>query len=636
MAQTIDIFSSLQLARTADGGFFETCRNEEEVVCPAFDEERQCVVELHIAHSEGPTATSIVVFERLACRAVGLKPHPNLTKVHEYGEDDGANFFVCEFVDGEELGAYLNRCGPLPTELTLRIMRDAARGLLACSNAVPVLAGLDLFRSKVILSGNSLAGFGLKIGGFGFGDPKAEELPASTVHRYYVGALARLGVWAMTGRHIRHGELDSESLAALDPLLHELLDALDGDEPIAESLDDACQLIQTAFEAFRPKGLERFPAALVPKLPLQPILVERSAISSYLGPDSQLDGDPFDGRTPYRLRTIDADSKETGVVQVLPESEFLPERVSDDLLAALRQGNALDHPNLIRLLDYWPSENCAFFIEEEVGHIDLAALIKWQKSLSPVEVLEILEQLESASQQAATCGLTIHPTGAGQVVIHFLDPRFSSDDPTVTKLVESPLSDWPDFRIKVRTYPTFLSLVRPANELLAEPPDGAKAFAWWAQRLLGGNEPPKVRSLLSDVLSGRAGALIQSGSEFHQAFRSLIEDPEPKPEAIPLESGRTFIAGLTGKQSTQPSESESHPDEFTDEDEPAEQAPGLAEVLFQEEADEDNTDDQNLAGNEAKPHSPLGNFLLTLLVVVIALLLAAIFAQLSGEAFWLK
>ena len=147
----VDTFSNLRLARTAEGGFFELQRNQEEVVCPAFDERRNCLVELHIANAEGPKAADPEVFARVAGAAKRLR-HPNLAAVYEFGEDEGASYYISEFVDGEALESYLVRCGTLPWALVLRLLRDAIRGLAACAGSIPVLAGLDLLQAKVVLS----------------------------------------------------------------------------------------------------------------------------------------------------------------------------------------------------------------------------------------------------------------------------------------------------------------------------------------------------------------------------------------------------------------------------------------------------------------------------------------------------
>ena len=57
--------------------------------------------------------------------------HPNVCRVHEYVEDEGARFLVRELVDGRDLRAVLRRRGPLPPELACEIALELAHGLSA-------------------------------------------------------------------------------------------------------------------------------------------------------------------------------------------------------------------------------------------------------------------------------------------------------------------------------------------------------------------------------------------------------------------------------------------------------------------------------------------------------------------------
>jgi serine/threonine protein kinase len=56
--------------------------------------------------------------------------HPNVCRIHEYGEDGGLRFLVMELVDGRDLTRIL-RDGPLPKERALEIAIQAAEALSA-------------------------------------------------------------------------------------------------------------------------------------------------------------------------------------------------------------------------------------------------------------------------------------------------------------------------------------------------------------------------------------------------------------------------------------------------------------------------------------------------------------------------
>ena len=70
-------------------------------------------------------------FRREAAAAARLPHHPNVVPVYDYGTDDelGLDYIVMELLRGEDLASRLQRAGPPPLELALRILQQAARGV---------------------------------------------------------------------------------------------------------------------------------------------------------------------------------------------------------------------------------------------------------------------------------------------------------------------------------------------------------------------------------------------------------------------------------------------------------------------------------------------------------------------------
>ncbi|MBX3182042.1 MAG: serine/threonine protein kinase [Polyangiaceae bacterium] len=67
-------------------------------------------------------------------RLVGAIRHPNVVEVYEVGEVDGVMFLAMEWVEGDSLHALIAESGkrrPIPPEMAVRIIADAARGLHA-------------------------------------------------------------------------------------------------------------------------------------------------------------------------------------------------------------------------------------------------------------------------------------------------------------------------------------------------------------------------------------------------------------------------------------------------------------------------------------------------------------------------
>jgi serine/threonine-protein kinase len=68
-------------------------------------------------------------FEREA-RATAELLHPNTIRVFDYGStEDGLLYYVMELLEGETLGAHVERLGPLPPARAVHIMGQAARAL---------------------------------------------------------------------------------------------------------------------------------------------------------------------------------------------------------------------------------------------------------------------------------------------------------------------------------------------------------------------------------------------------------------------------------------------------------------------------------------------------------------------------
>src|SRR5262245_50194921 len=66
-------------------------------------------------------------FEREARAIAGLN-HPNICALHDVGRDEGIDFLVMEYVEGETLSQHLRK-GPLPTEQLLRTAVEIATAL---------------------------------------------------------------------------------------------------------------------------------------------------------------------------------------------------------------------------------------------------------------------------------------------------------------------------------------------------------------------------------------------------------------------------------------------------------------------------------------------------------------------------
>ena len=66
-------------------------------------------------------------FDREA-RSISSLAHPNICHLYDVGHQDGTDFLVMEFLEGETLASRIQK-GPMPTEQVLKVGTDICEGL---------------------------------------------------------------------------------------------------------------------------------------------------------------------------------------------------------------------------------------------------------------------------------------------------------------------------------------------------------------------------------------------------------------------------------------------------------------------------------------------------------------------------
>jgi serine/threonine protein kinase/WD40 repeat protein len=98
-------------------------------------------------------------FDREA-RAISSLNHPNICTLHDVGHQDGIDFLVMEFLDGETLADRLRK-GPLPTEQVLKIGIEICEGLERAHKSGVVHRDLKPGNVMLTKTGAKLMDFGL-------------------------------------------------------------------------------------------------------------------------------------------------------------------------------------------------------------------------------------------------------------------------------------------------------------------------------------------------------------------------------------------------------------------------------------------------------------------------------------------
>jgi len=169
-------------------------------------------VALKVLHEQFTAEDDYVERFRREARSVAQLSHPNVVTVIDRGEQDGRQFIVFEYVDGENLKTLVERNGPLPEGEAVELALQIARALgFAHEHG---LVHRDVKPQNVLLNGDGRA----KVTDFGI----ARSLEVQ-------GGLTQTGTVMGTSDYIapeqaRGGKVDAQSdIYSLGAVLYELL-----------------------------------------------------------------------------------------------------------------------------------------------------------------------------------------------------------------------------------------------------------------------------------------------------------------------------------------------------------------------------------------------------------------------------
>jgi serine/threonine-protein kinase len=112
-------------------------------------------VALKILHEHYTADEDYVERFRREARAVAALSHPNIVTVIDRGDENGRQFIVFEYIEGENLKRLIERRGPLPVTEALELAVQVARGLSFAHHQG--LVHRDVKPQNVLLNGNGEA-----------------------------------------------------------------------------------------------------------------------------------------------------------------------------------------------------------------------------------------------------------------------------------------------------------------------------------------------------------------------------------------------------------------------------------------------------------------------------------------------
>jgi len=682
----LQTFRQYRISQDRSGGTVELWRSGTEVACLAVDSLRHQFVELHVVTGAAEKQMEARNFQQLIQLAVPLR-HRNLLGVIEGGEDEGANFFITEFLDGERFDTWLARCNPLPPWLALQTIGQIVEGLCVLAPHPRLLAGVELLNCGISLNGENSGDLTARVCDIGLSSPPSRPPDPRQLEARLIQETGRLLLYMLTGA-MPQGPAESLDLAslAIAPELGFLLGTIfmPSMQHHPRTLEQLRTLVERCARDLSPELAarpEKIPAAMRPRLPLLAHFMTGAGVADIAGDECTVDTRAFDAMDPYRHRATQRATRTPLMVQLLPPDRLMPPEYGKMIVQAGEQIRAQEHPHLLRVLAWDEKEHPEVLVEEYPGRWNLESMVRLRGRLEPAEVLLVLEQMEAAVKEAESIGLVPVLRSPWQVMVQFIAAGGEEALPPQSELSRTPLSAWPAFRLKVRTWPLTLNFTQPERfnpeRLIYREPGAvehhqasrgasfaqqpsARDYALLAIWMLGGSAhiSERLRPLLHDHLSSRGEAAVGGRREFLERLTSRV-DARPSGQTGPVPGTRRgSLRGETAAValSIQPI--------ILDDDVTA-PAPGFAEALFgagktrtvpvenpllmpQRSAVDDEASGNGyldgllpglpgVHGDDEPEHddAPAPNRLfIWLLVILVAALLAGVAAHLNGTAFW--
>lgn len=191
-------FRHYTICQDTSGTTVEVWRGTDEVACLAFDNQQRCFVELHVAIAPPERARDAASFQRLVQLAAPLR-HRHLLGLIEGGEDEGSNYHITPFLDGERLDSWLARCHPLPPWLALLVISQLVEGLATLASHPQLLAGVEVLHAGLTLTGPHPDDITIKICDLGLSGTRPVSSDPQFVEARAIHETGRLLHYMLTG-----------------------------------------------------------------------------------------------------------------------------------------------------------------------------------------------------------------------------------------------------------------------------------------------------------------------------------------------------------------------------------------------------------------------------------------------------
>jgi len=501
-------FRTFEISQDGGGNAFELSRSDERVVCLAFDARFGCFCEIAaLTQTAEEGSTPMEEFLEQASTVAGTH-HRGLATLLDYGDDQGVRFYAVEFIDGERLAEYGKRVNGLPAALAFGICADLAEALGAISVlAMPIAAG----NARVTLDDRGRLRVRIVDYPLGMLHPEGPRDAAAGIFElaHLLGELAAGETIGEKGRGAEAVEGVVQQLRSLN------------------SIHDAALLLR---EAAGGEGFIAVEARHRPKLMLAEKLFSHGSPDDFLSDDYRVEHVSAAAADPYSISVVRVSESRPLRMHVLPPPYIL----SDEGLPIYETEKS---PSVVGAEALWRSEHFRLVSEDRFPGFSLSALLRQAGELSDMEVMMLLDHVETAILEARAAGAELTKVQPDNVLLKFDGWDFDEVESLIKK---RPMTTWPEFSVVLRAHQTMRGLTTLT-------PNAKQRFVQMRAQLEHG-EPICNLAVLELYLqlhdSGRAEQAEELLDRFEQSCKAsmaaaaaeVVEEPVPVyDEAVDLD-----------------------------------------------------------------------------------------------------
>lgn len=663
------LFRHYQIVQDADGNNVELTRDADQVAVLAFDTQRQEFVHCHVLLE--PLADKAAFDE--GCRSLQSHGHALLSRLLDSGEDEGNPFYITSNVDGETLRSYLTRQQEIPGWLAVMVACRSLEAVIALVERADLLPEDALKAMRVVQTGSQqvqiqMADYRLLTGATKTkGLKPAFEKSAKLLRAFFQ---EQSGGGPTLPDQLLPGADFMELLAA----------CLTGaDRSVVSALRD----LKTTLQKLSPEQLTgEIPTAHKPRALLAPHFASYQEVARGVVNLIRIQSQRLDMANPYSMRGTLTKTGRTVLVEQIPPSRLVSSsvRALDDKGLALAKKR--EFSGIIPIVLLHEGEEITCLAEELAEGVSLADLLRERRALSVHETYLVLAGLDGALDSLEKSALATQKLRLEDI---FLLTGFPREDARTAKLLLTKLNEWPAFSLVLRAHPTLAAMagrgLDPAILLPASktPKSGLWNGAWLSAigRYLVGlealpghtqdgttglRERDALGRLFDEEMQRHKDGKACPRADFLARYARLLQHhetvkPTPAPPSEPLAAPtQAKVVSRTRTISADPADAakfplEAAPMALTSGFATPSEKPtiGFAELLFRDTSVTESGGHHDWAKTaaDAPPTIHPGEVLLppsefvplwlrAAVFIGGSIVLGAIWAHLSGGAFWLK